>query len=138
MANLNMFYLENCNYKSECKDMTISEIGCCGAYCKTCIEQQQKKYPNERGCRGCKLGYESDSRDLSRAKCKIKVCCLREKHLVSCADCLSYPCGILEEFWSKKGWKYQQCMRQLEFIRQSGYEEFLKRADGWRGPRGKL
>ena len=118
--------------------MTIREIGCCGAYCKTCMKQQKEKYPNERTCLGCKLWYESGGRDLSKAKCEIKVCCFRERKLETCADCPDYPCKILEEFWSKKGWKYQQQKKQLEFIRQNGYEEFLKRADEWKGPRGKL
>jgi len=119
--------------------MTTNEIGCCGAYCKTCIEEwQKKKYPDERTCLGCKLGYESGERDLSKAKCKIKVCCFRERGLETCADCLDYPCEILDAFWSKKGWKYQQCKKQLEFIRQNGYEEFLAQAENWKGPRGKL
>jgi len=118
--------------------MTVEEIGCCGAYCRTCIEWQKEKYPNERTCRGCKLGYQSGERDISKAKCKIKVCCFKEKGLETCADCSDYPCEILVEFWSKKGWKYKQYKKQLEFIRQNGYEEFLKIADTWKGPRGKL
>jgi len=119
--------------------VTIKEIGCCGAYCKTCIEEwQKKKYPDERTCRGCKLGYESGERALSKAKCEIKVCCFRERELETCADCPDYPCEILGKFWSKKGWKYQQQKKQLEFIRQNGYEEFLARANNWKGPRGKL
>jgi hypothetical protein len=44
--------------------VAIKEIGCCGAYCKTCIEEwQKKKRPDERTCLGCKLGYESGKRD---------------------------------------------------------------------------
>jgi len=128
-----------CPIREAGDDMTIKEIGCCGAYCKTCIEEwQKKKYPDERTCLGCKLGYESGERDLSKAKCKIKVCCFRERGLETCADCLDYPCEILDAFWSKKGWKYQQCKKQLEFIRQNGYEEFLAQAENWKGPRGKL
>jgi hypothetical protein len=102
------------------------------------MEQQKAKYPDERTCRGCKLGYESGRRDLSKAKCEIKVCCFRERNLETCADCQDYPCEILRGFWSKNGSKYKQYEKQLEFIRQNGYEEFLKRADGWKGPRGKL
>jgi hypothetical protein len=45
--------------------MTIREIGCCGAYCKTCMKQQTEKYPRERTCRGCKIGYESGERETS-------------------------------------------------------------------------
>ena len=118
--------------------MTIEEIGCCGAYCRTCIEQQQNKYANETICRGCKLGYGSGKRDLSKAKCKIKVCCFKENRLETCADCQKYPCDILGEFWNKKGWKYKQYGKQLEFIRQNRYEEFLKIANEWKGPHGKL
>jgi len=118
--------------------MTIKEIGCCGAYCKTCIKQQKEKYPKVRDCRGCKLGYESGERDLSKAKCKMKICCFKEKSLQTCADCPDYPCGILTEFLSKKGSKYKHYKKQLEFISKNGYEEFLKRADEWKGPSGKL
>jgi hypothetical protein len=124
--------------KSDWGTMTIKEVGCCGAYCKTCMEQQKEKYPNERTCRGCKLGYESGERDLSKAKCEIKFCCFRERRLETCADCPDYPCEILGVFWSKKGWKYKQYKKQLEFIKKNGYEEFLKRADEWKGPRGRL
>ena len=37
----------------------IDEIGCCGAYCKTCREYQDT-------CKGCKPGYLDGSRDLRR------------------------------------------------------------------------
>ena len=99
---------------------------------------QKTKYPKQRTCLGCKLGYESGGRDLSRAKCEIKVCCFREKKLETCADCPENPCEILKKFWSKNGVKYQQYKRQLEFIKQNGYREFLEHADKWKGPRGKL
>ena len=102
------------------------------------MKQQRESYPTEKTCRGCKLGYESGERDLSKAKCEIKICCFREKHLETCADCPDFPCEIVGTFWSKKGWKYQQYRKQLEFIRKNGYEKFLKRADQWKGPRGKL
>jgi hypothetical protein len=39
---------------------------------------------------------------------------------------------------SKKGWKYKQYRQQLEFMRKNGYEEFLKRTNKLREPRGKL
>jgi Protein of unknown function (DUF3795) len=118
--------------------MAIREIGCCGAYCKTCMKQQKEKYPNERTCQGCKLGYEEDKRDLSKAKCEIKICCFKERRLETCADCPDFPCEVIKEFWSKKGWKYKQYRKQLEFIRQYGYGEFLNGADEWKGPFGKL
>jgi hypothetical protein len=118
--------------------MTIREIGCCGAYCRTCLEWQKEKYPDELHCRGCKLGYESDKRDASRAKCKIKVCCFVERKLETCADCSDYPCKTLEDFFCKKGYKYVQYRRQLEFIRQNGYVKYLTLADKWKRAHGKL
>jgi hypothetical protein len=99
---------------------------------------QNEKYPNERTCLGCKLGYESGRRDLSKAKCKIKVCCFVDRRLETCADCPDYPCEVLEAFWSKNGWKYRQYKKQLEFIKQNGYQRFLDEAGEWRGPHGKL
>jgi hypothetical protein len=104
--------------------VAIKEIGCCGAYCKTCMEQQKAKYPNERTCLGCKLGYESGERDLSKAKCKIKVCCFRERTLETCVDCPDYPCEILGEFWNKKGWKYNQYKSSLNSSGKTGTTNF--------------
>ncbi len=116
-------------------NMTILEIGCCGAYCKSCIQYQRAKYPNEKSCRGCKIGYETGSRNIDRTKCKVKVCCFKEKRLQTCADCSDYPCNILEVFFGKGRAKYR---KQLDYIKNHGYREFLKNADRWRGPSGKL
>jgi len=115
--------------------MTILEIGCCGSYCKTCIQQQKQKYPNETFCLGCKIGYKAKTRNIERAKCKIKICCFKEKQLQTCADCSNYPCNVLEEFFNKGRTKYR---KQVDFIRNQGYNEFLENADQWKGPSGKL
>ena len=73
--------------------MSISEIGCCGAYCSTCSEFK------EQACKGCKVGYESANRDILKAKCKMKVCCISKK-LQSCADCSEYStCSVLNDFY---------------------------------------
>lgn len=67
------------------------EIGCCGAYCGTCRE-----YRNT--CNGCKTGYLDGSRDLSRARCKMKKCCL-SRGGVTCGDCGEYEsCEIIQSF----------------------------------------
>lgn len=112
--------------------MTVREIGCCGAYCRTC------RGLREGGCRGCKLGYGTGKRDIDKARCRIKVCCFKERKLETCADCPNYPCEILEIHWSKKGWKYKQGRKQLEFIRKNGYGEFMKRANKWKDCRGRF
>jgi hypothetical protein len=119
--------------------MSVIEIGCCGAYCRTCREWQKDKYPNERSCRGCKLGYENEERDINKTKCKIKICCYKEKSLETCADCQQYhTCTIIHGFYDKKGYKYKKYKQSIEYIRKNGYDKFMKFADTWKGPHGKL
>jgi hypothetical protein len=112
--------------------MRIDYIGCCGAYCKTC------KPLLENFCKGCKLGYKTGERDISKAKCRMKVCCINDKHLETCADCPEFEtCRILNDFYSKNGYKYKKYRQALEFIRKNGYDEFLMIADKWKMQYGK-
>lgn len=108
-------------------------IGCCGAYCRTCSPFQ------DGSCKGCKLGYDDGKRDIRAARCKIKLCCFGSKNLETCADCLDYPgCATIHELYGKKGYKYGKYRQSVEFIRQLGYPEFLKRAGLWRCAYGRL
>ena len=110
--------------------MTREAIGCCGAYCGTC-----RAFGSP--CKGCSLGYRTGERDLAKAKCRIKVCCV-SKHFSTCADCEQYAhCPTLREFHSKPGYKYRKYHEALEFIRAHGYDSFLAIAHGWRGACGK-
>ena len=112
--------------------MSIKEIGCCGAYCRTCRALGI-------ACRGCKLGYEDGKRDISKSKCKIKICCFRERKFETCADCDEYlSCEIIQGLYNKNGYKYKKYKQSIDFIRENGYAEFTKIADTWRGPYGKL
>ncbi|MFC1950858.1 DUF3795 domain-containing protein [Chloroflexota bacterium] len=114
--------------------MSIREIGCCGAYCKTC-----RTSSTGSACRGCKLGYESGERDINKAKCKIKLCCFRDRGFETCANCEDYPsCDIIHTFHDKSGTKYRKYKQAIDFIREHGYYEFLNSADGWTSPYGKL
>jgi hypothetical protein len=111
--------------------MGIQEIGCCGAYCGTC------KVLKENLCQGCKLGYENGSRDIKKAKCKMKVCCISKRYN-SCADCGEYnSCEIIQGFFKKTGYKYKKYKEALEYIKANGYKEFIKIADGWKLQYGK-
>ena len=111
--------------------MSISEIGCCGAYCDTCPALK------EQTCKGCKLGYESGNRDISKAKCKMKVCCICKK-LQSCADCGEYStCSVLNDFYNKNGYKYKKYKQAADYIRTYGYDAFLEIADKWKNAYGK-
>jgi hypothetical protein len=113
--------------------LSVRYIGCCGAYCRTCAGLK------EGVCRGCKLGYGTGARDLARAKCAMKVCCFREKHLETCADCSVYgTCERIQTFHAHKGYKYKKYKQSIEFIREKGYLAFLQLASRWKGPYGKL
>ncbi|MFC1968479.1 DUF3795 domain-containing protein [Chloroflexota bacterium] len=114
--------------------MSIREIGCCGTYCRTCRESTTGSY-----CRGCKLGYENGQRDINKAKCKIKLCCFRDRKLETCADCVDYTtCDIIGSFQNRKGMKYKKYKLSIEFIKENGYDSFLNLAKYWTGPYGKL
>ncbi|MCP4679832.1 MAG: DUF3795 domain-containing protein [Deltaproteobacteria bacterium] len=111
--------------------MSIEEVGCCGAYCGTC------KVLKENLCKGCKLGYADGTRDITRAKCKIKVCCLKNQYS-SCADCDEYgTCDIIQIFYTKSGYKYKKYREAIECIRANGYENFIRIADRWKMQYGK-
>jgi hypothetical protein len=111
--------------------MSIHEIGCCGAYCKTCTAF------NAQMCKGCKIGYETGDRNLLKAKCKIKVCCINKKQQ-SCAECIDFcVCSIVNDFYHKKGYKYGKYQQATTFIREYGYKAFLEIADKWSNACGK-
>lgn len=106
--------------------MGKKEIGCCGAYCGTC------PVIREKACKGCKMGYNTGERDISKAKCKIKVCCVGKNH-ISCADCAKHgKCAVLLEFYGKNGYKYKKYREAIEYIAANGYEKFLDIADKWK------
>jgi hypothetical protein len=110
--------------------MSVNEIGCCGAYCRTCPVMRQG------ACGGCKIGYRSGDRDLTKARCKIKVCCI-QKGFNSCADCDGLDsCETIQGFYGKKGYKYRKYREAVEFIREHGYNRFLIVADGWKNQLG--
>ena len=75
----------------------------------------------------------------SKAKCKIKLCCFRDKKLETCADCSDYGvCDIMRSLQDKRGTKYKKYRQSVEFIKENGYEEFVHIANNWKGPYGKL
>jgi hypothetical protein len=111
----------------------IRLIGCCGGYCKTCPALI------EGFCKGCKLGYDDGTRDITKAKCPMKVCCIGNKGLDTCADCPEYDaCATIGGFQSKNGYKYKKYRESLEFIRANGYAEFVNRSKDWKRAFGKL
>jgi hypothetical protein len=108
-------------------------IGCCGAYCKTC------KSLIEGFCKGCKLGFDTGERNINRAKCEIKLCCIRDRKHGTCADCSELEfCNVIGEWYSKNGYKYKKYKEAVYFIRDNGYGHFFKIADKWKNAYGKI
>jgi hypothetical protein len=108
-------------------------IGCCGANCGTCrsfiIGQ----------CVGCKLGCDDGTRNLKVSKCEVKRYCLGKGTLVTCADCDDYPkCRRIRAFHVRKGSKYADYRRPVDYIRRLGYRRYLRMARLWKGPYGPL
>lgn len=110
--------------------MSLKEIGCCGAYCGTCRAYRV-------ACKGCQIGYEAGERNIAKARCKIKLCCI-SRQLLTCADCSEYEaCEVLGALHSKAGYKYGKYRQALDYIREDGYEAFLVVAGCWTGAYGK-
>ena len=83
------------------------------------------------------MGYQDGKRDIKRARCKIKICCI-EKGLNTCADCDAYStCDTIQGFYGKKNYKYKKYAQATLFIREMGYNSFLEVADGWKNQYGK-
>ncbi len=107
-------------------------IGCCGAFCGTCPVRK------ENLCKGCKIGYLRGERDIKKAKCKIKVCCL-SKNLDYCGLCSNYDnCEILGEFYGHDGYKYKKYKEANGYIREHGARSFVDKASNWDKQYGKL
>ncbi len=105
--------------------MSRELLGCCGAYCQTC------KVFARGACKGCKLGYDTGERDISKAKCAMKVCCVK-RGLASCADCEAYgSCETLASFYAHDSYKYKKYRQATEYIRACGYNAFFQLADQW-------
>lgn len=107
-----------------------AELGCCGAYCRTCREYMVS-------CKGCSTGYADGSRELSKARCAIKKCCLSSGQ-ITCSDCSSFDsCPTVQGFYSK-GYKYSRYQASAQFIRSHGYRSFAQAASAWTSACGKL
>lgn len=131
MVKLVTFAQANLKCRWNEQTMSVLEIGCCGAYCRTCPEMRAQK------CRGCKIGYGDGTRDIAKARCKMKVCCIG-KGLATCGDCDSYAtCDAIQNFHGKSGYKYKKYRQAVAFIREHGYQAFLKIADGWKNQYGR-
>jgi len=106
------------------------DMGRCGAYCKTC-----RAY--KASCKDCRIGCKNGGRDIRRARCKIKICCIKSGSDTR-ADCPRFPdCKTVNAFQGKKGEKYGKYKLSLQFIGKNGYDAFLRLADHWTNAYGR-
>jgi hypothetical protein len=77
--------------------------GCCGANCSKCRSFIRSV------CMGCKGGYDTGERHINKSRCKIKLCCFRDKKIETCSDCSKLnECEILKkkiDSGMEKQWK---------------------------------
>jgi len=116
------------------QDDTINDelIGCCGAYCRTCMSTE------ESSCRGCRIGYADRTRSAHRSRCKIKRCCLMDHDLPTCMHCAEFAtCPLLNNFYAR--FKGRALIKAAAlFIRKHGYRRFCAEARDWVSSRGPL
>jgi hypothetical protein len=114
--------------------MGIQEhIGCCSAYCGKCASYTGGT------CKGCKLGYDTGEKHINKARCKIKLCCFRNKKLDTCADCPEIEtCDIISKFFNKRLPEYRKYKQSIEYIRIHGYQKILLKVKKWIKRYGEL
>ena len=90
-----------------------------------------------RPARAANWGIWDGSRNLGRAKCRMKKCCLTKGH-ITCTNCEEYEhCEIVQAFLNHPGYKYSKYKQALEFIRAHGHAAFLNAAKHWTSACGK-
>ena len=85
------------------------------------------------------MGYDTGARDLAKARCRIKMCCINRLGVDhTCADCADYAdCAVLQGLYAKNGYKYGKYRQATEYIRAHGYQAFLDVAATWHRALGK-
>ena len=61
------------------------------------------------------------------------------KGLETCGDCDEFlSCNLIQGWYRKKGYKYQKYKESIDFIREYGYDDFLRKITTWKRAYGKL
>ena len=61
------------------------------------------------------------------------------KGLETCGDCDEFlSCNLIQDWYRKKGYKYQKYKESIDFIREHGYDDFLRKITTWKRAYGKL
>jgi hypothetical protein len=64
---------------------------------------------------------------------------MKEKVYETCADCGEFSfCDKIKTKFGKEKYNYKKSMQCLDFIKNHGYDDFIKKAERWKGYFGKL
>jgi hypothetical protein len=70
---------------------------------------------------------------------EIKLCCFKDHEFDTCADCSELnSCKIIQNWYSKKGYKHKRYEQVIAFIKNKGYPKFIRLANKWKNTYGKL
>jgi len=104
----------------EMRNMKVQDdkilAGCCGIYCGLCPRFQSTA---KSRCPGCKILSLTIS-------CKLYNCCVKQKGLVTCAECEQWPCEKYGRFFEYDSFvSHQVCQPNIKQIRKSGLRKWL-------------
>jgi len=89
----------------------------CGLYCEECLAFQRGT------CKGCRSGKGECLK--YRGICNIFECCLNERKLDFCFQCVEFPCRNFKDFFETKEW-YDEVTSNLKRMKKIGLEKWLK------------
>lgn len=94
-------------------------IACCGIDCGLCPRYHTE---GKSTCPGC-LGSDFFEKHPS---CSIITCCVKNKHLETCADCLDFPCAKMKIWDSGDSFvTHKNSLKNLHSIRKHGLPAFI-------------
>jgi hypothetical protein len=67
----------------------LNVLGPCGVYCGACPSYQ-------KSCFGCSSANK-EQRRTSWMGCKVRKCCYEERELQFCAECIDFPCEMIDQ-----------------------------------------
>lgn len=100
-----------------------NELAPCGVYCGACPSFNKT-------CLGCPSESKSQKRK-SKWGCKIRKCCLNEKKLDFCGNCLEFPCDkinkkLIDSHPGDCKFKYRhEIPDNLEKLKELGIEKYM-------------
>ena len=100
------------------------ELAPCGVYCGACPSFN-------KSCLGCQSEIKNQKR-ASKWGCKIRKCCLEEKKLDFCGNCLEFPCvninkKLINSHPGDSKFKYRhEIPTNLAKLKELGCEDYLE------------